>query len=1329
MRLRHIPIGIACSVLSLHLAHAGIPTDAAWPRVTLPEAERLPVLDGVLGEQEWASAVRLGGFVVQRSLKPAKHQPAVYMAWHDAGLLVALDAPLQPGKRARASYTAWNGVEWQDDLFSVRLDPGHTHAKSRWFAINALGTKSDGASDGTTEISWQAAATNAPGRWCAEMLIPWAALGTAKPAAGSLAGFSLAVHAGWLGGILSWAPPAHGGKRVSQYAHLAFGSGAAAVSLSGLEVSRSGDCLARMEASVKTEAVWTLSRVFADGKTEELERAAHVLEPGKPVAVNLSVPREQGFAKGGDYLLRCVAPGRGTPLLSQTWNLNVGPPVELAVRAFITRDLLRVEARPDTALFPAAETEVRVSLEGPAGRILEQAVAMDPKSGEARIEIPGTRIPKGRLTVQARAVRSGTNTVFTVEKTLESPLHPPWLGTQEGITREVPAPWTPVEAEGDAVRCWGRSYRFTRSVLPTEVETRGAQILAGPIMLTGRASGAPLLWREGKVAFSERGGARAVLAGNARAAGVTLSGNTTVEFDGMIRVDLKLTPDAGAALLEDLTLEIPLKAEHARYLYHFPGMWGSIANSAALPAEGWTHGFKPFVWLGDEDRGFAWFCESDRNWFPLGKETAVKGMFDRSLVSTNRNQAVSGPDAALTIRREGGTVMLRCRLIQGEQRITGPLEYTFGFHATPVKNPEKTVWDYRITHHGRYGLEKGAGGCVTYAADGRINPEQGTAECWYRPGFDSTEHDLPEADRKNIVNRPIFTVKWDGNLSSGSNCGFYWNQRVRGMVAWARKEGKVTLNPSAPFDCKAGQWYHLALTWSDRVRLYVDGKLLADSPNTGFIPLSPEKAVIEIGGADPMATIDELRILRVARAPVAAQGEYAPDADTLLLDHFEDYGKPGATPLGKAEVGVAFVPAKFGAGPTWDPAQRAATRLQRLADLGVRTVCFHEHWSPYQSYPYVTDENRPKLHSLVDGAHRAGVNLLLYMSRQFADNAPEWELYSEDVLPMPRSGTGAHTRQPPQKAYFICWNSPWKDFCLYHLGKMMDEFGHDGWYLDGSEWPIPCSNPSHGCGYTAPDGTVRASYDIFATRDFVRRLYVLTRQRKPEGQLNIHNSTVMVTPTLAWATSTWGGEQLDTHKPGVKTLDILPMDSFQTELMGRQWGIPSELLVYEGMPYYGRDMLAYSLLHGVLVRPGDHLLPQVSALWSMYDRFPFKDAAMYPYWNNADRITCAPAGVYATAYERKQEGLLLFVSNLGEEDVAATVTLNLKPFGWDTVTAWDALTEKPLDANGGVLRLPLAKWRFAAVRIKPATCCPRPMLPAMAAGRNPEHATVPIPCR
>ena len=80
----------------------------------------------------------------------------------------------------------------------------------------------------------------------------------------------------------------------------------------------------------------------------------------------------------------------------------------------------------------------------------------------------------------------------------------------------------------------------------------------------------------------------------------------------------------------------------------------------------------------------------------------------------------------------------------------------------------------------------------------------------------------------------------------------------------------------------------------------------------------------------------------------------------------------------------------------------------------------------------------------------------------------------------------------------------------------MDEFPIQGWYLDGSEAPGPCKNPNHGCGFVGYDGKTYPKYAIFQTRDFMKRLYNLTRSRRKDGQLNIHNSTVMVTPTLSF---------------------------------------------------------------------------------------------------------------------------------------------------------------------------------------------------------------------
>jgi len=296
--------------------------------------------------------------------------------------------------------------------------------------------------------------------------------------------------------------------------------------------------------------------------------------------------------------------------------------------------------------------------------------------------------------------------------------------------------------------------------------------------------------------------------------------------------------------------------------------------------------------------------------------------------------------------------VLCCHLVERPTVLTGPLRYPFGFQATPVKNPEKTVWNYRITHSGNYGLERepaqGPDTAIAYPAAGHVRAEEGTFECWYRPAYD-TERELPVEQRQHMANRSLLTIKWGADIQGGTNCGLYWNEMVQGPVVWSRQEGKVLLNPGAPFDWKAGQWHHLALTWSDKICIYVDGQLLSESPNAGFIPAPGDKAVIEIGGGSALAAIDEVRILRVARAPAAGPGPYQLDAQTLLLDHFDQdratarptrpdtrSGRDGSqsqtttSPEGQVDPSVAFVPAKFGLGPTWEPAH-APTQLQRLA--------------------------------------------------------------------------------------------------------------------------------------------------------------------------------------------------------------------------------------------------------------------------------------------------------------------------------------------------------------------------------------------------------------
>jgi hypothetical protein len=1258
-------------------------SDPAAPWLTAGAPGTAPTLDGVVDAREWAGAVPLTGFSRVNTQELSPIQPSVRVARDGAHLYLAVHVPLPEGRSPVANARQHDGAVWEDDSVEIFLDPGHRHQEYFQFAGNAIGTRLDARGRETAwNGEWRFQARAAQGSWSAEFAIPFATLQTRAPAENTVWGLNVCVNIRGLGSI-TWSPVLHSFHEPARFGHLRFSSTLAAgiETLAGL-IDGGGE-IKGLARGTGIAMRWQLAR---DG-SKPIEKR---LSPAGEFALPVALPRDGRFPAAGRYSLRVIAEraGDSMPLMRLAGEHIVPAPLELRARAFVYAGRLETEATVQAAGLERTDLACRFALapEGGKPSVKREAALADGRT--ARATFQKAEVPEGKITVSVTLLEKGMP-IRVASKVLDRPLSPPWLGDRTGITDEVPAPWTPLKVRGKqaragargsavSVRPWGRDYRFEGGLFPAQVTASGASVLAGPITLHATRAGKPLPWREAWTKVSKSAPAAVDLAGGATATGARLSGSARVEFDGMLRVDLELSPEGGAAP-DSLVLEVPLRAEHARYLYHFPGRWGSVENSGALPAEGWHHAFKPFVWLGDEERGFSWFCESEENWSP------------------------ADPERALTIDREGERVVLRLHLVEGAP-IEKPLKYTFGFQATPVKQPEKDAWDYRIHHGGSYTLHTEPytrEGRVTYPAAGLIRGDQGTFEAWVRPLFDS-DPSLPEEEKRKQGNRMIFTVQLPGD----TNCGIYWNELVQGPVVWVRENGNVAFYAGAPIACKSGEWHHLAFTWGDAIRCYYDGKCVFERPRHGLTSYPLEKAELILGERLPHFIIDEVRILNVARAPEVPTGPLEADAHTLFLERFEQSGEPGTLqpekgPAGKLQGGALLVEGRFGKGLALASGRTPGyTRLDRLADMGVRTICFHEHWTPWQSHPYTSPENEPKLAELVKAIHAKKQQLLLYTSRQIADIAPEYELYSEEILTLPRGFR--YTRQPPQTDWGVCWRSHWKEFALKGLAETMDRFGNDGWYLDGPEWPCPCTNQNHGCGYVKPDGTIGPTYDIFATREFMRRLYVLTRQRRPDGQLNIHNSTVMVIPTLAWGTSTWNGEQLGSIDRGPEFLKLMPLDAFRTEMMGHPFGVPSEFLCYE-RPWTTHEALSFTLLHDVLVRPNgyDDRLEEIASLWRAMDAFGRDKARWLPYWKNSDLVRPEHEAVKVSLYTRGKEGALLVVSNLSAEARTATVELNLKRLGLSAgAKAINARTSEPVTLEKGRLAVELGAFDYALVSVR-----------------------------
>ncbi len=235
-----------------------------------------------------------------------------------------------------------------------------------------------------------------------------------------------------------------------------------------------------------------------------------------------------------------------------------------------------------------------------------------------------------------------------------------------GKEEEVLPPWTPMEYGVDSVACWGREYKFHDKVfLPSQIISAGKEILARPMNLLVRVDGKPLKWENNDLKFALATPAKAEIDIEAQA--ITSSGTVNLktqmvaEFDGLLVITIKLAfsdenqPDS-------IALEIPCipgMLYRSRFVdsTYLKGAGSLSENTGLIDSDR----FIPYVWLGDNDRGLFWFCESSLNW-------------------PNKNS-----NNAFEIVRKETEIRMRFHLLDKGQKIQKDWSFQFGLQATPVK--------------------------------------------------------------------------------------------------------------------------------------------------------------------------------------------------------------------------------------------------------------------------------------------------------------------------------------------------------------------------------------------------------------------------------------------------------------------------------------------------------------------------------------------------------------------------------------------------------------------------------------------------------------------
>ena len=398
----------------------------------------------------------------------------------------------------------------------------------------------------------------------------------------------------------------------------------------------------------------------------------------------------------------------------------------------------------------AGSAHARLVDHGPAG---EEAHAVSLREGKGEVRLAsGLASGAHRLALE---LASGAETL-RFEREVEVP-ELPWLGTRIGESDRVLEPWLPLGYDADGgLSVWGRRYRFDGALLRA-VEGRGGPMLRGPVALRlASAAGAETLVTTASE-LAERSPARAELRGTGSFphAGIEVRWTSALEYDGLVLTHLTLAPSRANTRVDELVLELPLASRYAKYLRGTSH--GSMLWRGRVPWNGrlFESRFEPFLWLTDEREGFLWFAESAANWVGAERPAAVR--------------VRGGAEAGITLRLIGEPTVL-----------PGPLEYTFGFQATPVKPelPDARAWNFgvggrptpherAIVHYDGYAVADGlfelARPAAVAAADRELARERGARPFYY--GITSATADFHPVFR---LFAPLWRSAWSVAYPGGA---------------------------------------------------------------------------------------------------------------------------------------------------------------------------------------------------------------------------------------------------------------------------------------------------------------------------------------------------------------------------------------------------------------------------------------------------------------------------------------------------------------------------------------------------------------------------------
>lgn len=702
------------------------------PELVVPFVSEAPKIDGRVTPEEWAKSAELGPFKAGLSGLTEPIRRRAWISYDDKNIYLAFSFERPPGSRSPMLPEVTGRYEKQVngpiDAIEALFAPKLQFNDSRSFWMYANGAYADAECVPFKKTGWNAewlkGARETDSGWEGEMAIPFAAFGLdGPPPSDERWGFDVLDNratptrhlAHWsyrgdvwhafenFGRIRFAKVPAvrflNAGELKDQKYEVALEIYNPATEVRTFDVSvdlkrrkagEEGGPKSYLE-NIQSGNSQDVQQEFTKGVNldQVIEGAETFYEPAPELSreeSGLKVPAGEtgkvvvtGPIPYGEYLVTYqVKEENGEALARGTVLFRSDPPLALKAEPYwLYSEVIDVTADlGKTKLDGKGEFVLRLlPVEGEKAKPLREArIAADGTQRDVKGALDIKGLPSGAYLIEAVLLDAQGKELARNEQAISRPDFPVWFKNDIGNKIEVPKPWTPVKASQDGVvQVWGRTYDL-RAVFPGSVLSNGVEILSGGVQLRTATQQGPVSWKVEKVALKTSTLGKAVYDIAMSGGGLRLQGTMTIEFDGLVWYDLKLSASDQPVEVASMTLDIPLAAQFAELMSRHRFLVDPVfSTSAPKPLLNGMPGrleeaqmpFTPYLWIGNEQAGMGLIAEAPINWRVASY---------RSLLETK--PATKGEPARIL-----------ANIMQKPGEIGKPISLQFGLQATPIRPP------------------------------------------------------------------------------------------------------------------------------------------------------------------------------------------------------------------------------------------------------------------------------------------------------------------------------------------------------------------------------------------------------------------------------------------------------------------------------------------------------------------------------------------------------------------------------------------------------------------------------------------------------------------